>query len=148
VLQVRHEVLTGVMEKLESELGSAQRSIETTQGKAQHLAQVFLKLEKAQASMEERLKRRALEKKALQAEAATSDKAFMKTVAQNNEVEEKLVAVLGEQTTVGKGAGGTAKNIQRVRKEVRTAALDSRVESFGDPTHESMLLAVFQGQER
>jgi chromosome segregation ATPase len=115
-------MLTGIMEKLESELGSAQRSIETTQDKAQHMGQVFQKLEKAQASMEDRLKRCTLEKRALQGEVNAKDKAFMKASAQNNSVEEKMVAVLGEQTTVEKGAGGTAKGIQHVREEVWRAA--------------------------
>jgi chromosome segregation ATPase len=116
---VRHESLTGIMERLESELAACQRSIDATKDKGERLGEAFAKLEKAQASMDERLAQCALAKKALESQVAATDKAFMRASAQNVEVEEKMVSVLSEHTTVEKGAGGTAKQIQQLRKAVR-----------------------------
>jgi septal ring factor EnvC (AmiA/AmiB activator) len=118
-VQVRHEALTGIMERLESELAACQRSIDATSDKATHLGEAFAKLEKAQAAMDEKLARCATAKKAVEGEIEATDKAFMRAGKQNAEVEEKLGAVLGEHVTVEKGAGGAAKQIQQIRRTVR-----------------------------
>ena len=126
-LQVQQEMLTGIMGKLERDLASAQRNCEAATAKGENAAEEFAKLERAQAAMDERLARCAAERRALEAEAAAVDKAFMRAAAQNVEVEERMVAVLGEQTTVEKGAGGTAKAIQRLRKDVRAPCQRERL---------------------
>lgn len=122
LVQVRHELLTGIMTKLETELASCERNTDTTKDKVEHLSEMLAKLEKAQNSMDEKLKRCGMERKAVQSEVASIDKAFMKASAQNVEVEEKMMSVLGDHTTVEKGSSGTAKEIQHLRKSVRFSA--------------------------
>ena len=114
LVQVRHELLTGIMTKLETELASCERNTDTTKDKVEHLSEMLAKLEKAQNSMDEKLKRCGMERKAVQSEVASIDKAFMKASAQNVEVEEKMMSVLGDHTTVEKGSSGTAKELSLI----------------------------------
>ena len=117
-LQVKHETLTSTMERLQNELAACERGVEATRDKAAHAAEELAKLENAQTCMDEQLQQCARQRKALDSEAAATDKAITKVNTQNAEVEEKILEVLGEHVTVEKGTGGAAKQIQALRKQV------------------------------
>jgi septal ring factor EnvC (AmiA/AmiB activator) len=119
-LQGRHEILSGTVEKLEAEAASVERSIETMRANTDHLHETYAKLETANKTVDERLRFSGMETKALNSEIASTDKAFMKANAENAEAEEKMVSVLGDQTTVEKGSAGSAADIKKRRALVRT----------------------------
>lgn len=93
-------------------------SLEATRDRQRRLSETFSKLDQALAAMEGKLKRCDMEAAALDKEVASTDKAFMKASQENALLEERMVAVLGDQTTAEKGSGRTAADIQKLRKEV------------------------------
>lgn len=80
---------------------------------------MFSKLERAQTDMDENLKRGAMEEQAISTEISATDQLHMKANNENMAVEERMVAVLGDQMTSEKGSAGTASHIQKKRKAVR-----------------------------
>eukprot|EP00892_Ulva_mutabilis_P005312 jgi/Ulvmu1/3152/UM015_0192.1 len=91
--------------------------------KGERLHNMFSKLERAQVDMDGNLKRGVMEEQAINAEIAASDKLHMKANNENMLVEEKMVAVLGDQTTSEKGSAGTAAHVQKKRKAIREKEL-------------------------
>ena len=117
-LQVKHETLTSVMQKLEAEMENLRKALDTTRDRQRYLGDMFSKLDAALAAMEIKLKRCDMEGSALNKEIVVTDKAFMRADQDNSALEQRMVDVLGEQTTTEKGSGRTAADIQRLRKEV------------------------------
>lgn len=107
------------MEKVEGEIASAKKSMFTMRDKGERLHNMFSKLERAQTDMDENLKRGAMEEQAISTEISATDKLHMKANNENMAVEERMVAVLGDQMTSEKGSAGTASHIQKKRKAVR-----------------------------
>lgn len=118
MLQVRHETLSGTVEKLECEIQAVKKSMDTVKDKAERMQEMLSKLERAQSSMDERLQQCNMAKTALTAEIASTDKTFTRSNAENMGAEEKMIAVLGEQMTVQKGSAGAATHIQKKQKAV------------------------------
>lgn len=106
------------MEKLEGEIATAKKSMSNMRDKGERLHNMLAKLDRAQADMDKNLERSAVEEQAISAEIAATDKLHMRANNENMLVEEKMVAVLGDQTTAEKGSAGTAAHVQKKRKAV------------------------------
>lgn len=118
-MQVHHETLTSTIEKLETEINAAKKILFSMRDKGERMHNMYAKLERAQADMDQNLKRVSMEEQAILNEIAATDKLHMRANNENMSVEDKMVAVLGDQTTTEKGAAGTATHIQKKRKAVR-----------------------------